>query len=88
MVLFGILRFFGPEEYHKFVFGFSQKNAPLVAPYMARISYQNSTFCSFCKFDIHLLNWTFVLFISTFVSFASAFVFQGGHSFYINSIRL
>ena len=41
---------------------------------MARISYQNSTFRSFCKFDIRLLNWTFVLFISTFVLFASAFV--------------
>ena len=53
---------------------------------MARVSYQNSTFCSFYKFDIHLLNWTFVLFISTLVSFASAFVFQGGRSFYINSI--
>ena len=54
---------------------------------MASISYQNSTFCSFYKFDIHLLNWTFVLFISTLVLFASAFVFQGGHLFYINSIR-
>ena len=54
---------------------------------MARISYQNSTFHSFYKFDIRLLNWTFVLFISTFVLFALAFVFQGEHSFYINNIR-
>ena len=53
---------------------------------MARISYQNSTFRSFYKFDIRLLNWTFVLFISTFVLLALAFVFQGGHSFYINNI--
>ena len=47
---------------------------------MARISYQN--FRPFYKFDIRLLNWTFVLSISTFVSFVSAFVFQGGHSFF------
>ena len=42
---------------------------------MARISYQNSTFRSFYKFDIRLLNWTFVL-------FASAFVLHKQHSFF------
>ena len=55
--------------------------------FMARISYQNSTFRSFYKFDIRLLNWTFALFASAFVLLASTFVFQGGHSFYINNIR-
>ena len=54
----------------------------LLQEFMARISYQNSTFRSFYKFDIRLLNWTFVLFASAFVLLASTFVLHKQHSFF------